>query len=247
MEPGTPAPTLTRRLQALYAQLLQAYGPQGWWPTPGRAGARGFTDRGYHPGDYTQPRTPEGRFEIVTGAILTQNTAWTNVEKAFARLQGAGIRRPSDLLAVPTPRLARLIRASGYFNQKARKLKGIAELFSTPRALTLGMAPTRTVLLSQWGVGPETADSILLYAFQVPVFVVDAYTRRLLERIGLAAGAGDYEGIQETFHRSLPRNHQLFNEFHALIVHHAKIHCRARPICNGCPVVRCRYRDAAHA
>ena len=247
MEPGTPARSLTRRLQSLYAQLLEAYGPQGWWPTPSRAGSRGFNDRGYHPGDYGQPRTPGGRFEIVMGAILTQNTAWTNVETALERLRSDGIRLPSDLLAVPSARLAGLIRASGYFNQKAKKLKGIATLFSSPGSLTLRAAPARAVLLSQWGIGPETADSILLYAFQVPVFVVDAYTRRLLQRVGLASATEDYEAIQEAFHRSLGPRHELFNEFHALIVQHAKVHCRARPVCDGCPVLRCRYRGSSRA
>jgi endonuclease-3 related protein len=247
MEPGTRTPTLTGQLESLYSRLFHAYGPQGWWPTPSRAGARGFTDQGYHPNDYEQPRAPVGRFEIIVGAILTQNTAWRNVEQALARLRSAGISRPSDLLAVTTSRLADLIRASGYFNQKARKLKGIAALFSSPRSLALRNAPTRSALLSQWGVGPETADSILLYAFRMPVFVVDAYTRRLLDRVGLAAGTKDYDGIQEVFHRSLERRHQLYNEFHALIVHHAKVHCRAKPVCDGCPVHRCRYRDASRA
>jgi endonuclease III related protein len=181
------------------------------------------------------------------GAILTQNTAWTNVEKALERLRSEGITVPSDLLAVPTDRLAGLIRASGYFNQKAKKLKAIASLFSSPGSLSLRAAPSRAVLLSRWGVGPETADSILLYAFRVPVFVVDAYTRRLLDRIDLASGKEDYHAIQGIFHTSLGLRHELFNEFHALIVHHAKMHCRARPLCDGCPVLRCRYRDSSRA
>jgi endonuclease-3 related protein len=244
MEPGTRAATLTRPLESLYAQLLGGYGPQGWWPTPSRAGSRGFTDRGYHPGDYDQPRSAAGRFEIVVGAILTQNTAWTNVEQALERLRGARIMRPADILAAPALRLAGLIRASGYFNQKAKKLKGAAALLSSARSLTLGGAPSRKALLSQWGVGPETADSILLYAFRVPVFVVDAYTRRLLQRVGLADGTEDYDGIQGLFHGALERRHPLYNEFHALIVRHAKIHCRATPVCEGCPVRRCLYRDS---
>ena len=238
---------LTHPLESLYSQLLGEYGPQGWWPTPSRAGSRGFTDRGYHPGEYDHPRSAAGRFEIILGAVLTQNTAWTNVEQALQRLRGARIVRPADVLAAPGPGLARLIRPSGYFNQKAKKLKGIAALFSSPRSLTVGGAPSREALLSQWGVGPETADSILLYAFRVPVFVVDAYTRRLLQRVGLADGTEGYDALQVLFHGALESRHQLYNEFHALIVHHAKIHCRATPVCDGCPVQRCRYRDSARA
>ena len=244
MEPRTRATPLTRQLESLYRRLLDAYGPQGWWPTPSRAGARGFTERGYHPGEYGGPRAPRERFEIIVGAILTQNTAWTNVEKALTRLREAGIFRPADVLAVPTSRLAGLIRASGYFNQKARKLKGVAALFSADRALAPRAAPTRDDLLAQWGVGPETADSILLYAFRVPVFVVDAYTRRLIERVGLDVPTDHYDEIQQAFHGSLSPRHELYNEFHALIVAHAKVHCRAKPVCEGCPVSRCRYRDS---
>jgi endonuclease-3 related protein len=235
---------VSNRVAGLYVQLLAAHGPQGWWPAPGKAGRKGIDGRGYHPGDYTHPRTPEGRFEVVLGAILTQNTAWTNVEKALARLRGAGIRLPADVRSCPQGRLARLIRASGYYNQKARKLKGIAKLLSRRGALSPQGAPDRKTLLSQWGVGPETADSILLYAMHVPVFVVDAYTRRFLERVGIIDGGESYDCIQGIFHDALPPRHELFNEFHALIVAHAKIHCRAAPVCSGCPVQTCRYRHS---
>jgi len=230
------------RLQALYERLLAAYGPQGWWPLPSRARRRGFDARGYHPGSFEEPRSAEGRFEIVLGAVLTQNTAWTNVEKALAALQDAGIRRAEDVLTCPPARLARLVRPSGYFNQKAKKLRGIAALFDGARPRS---APPREVLLAQWGIGPETADSILLYAFHLPVFVVDAYTRRILGRIGLAAADAGYDELQLLFHRALPPRHGLFNEYHALLVEHAKQHCRAVPVCGGCPVPTCRHRAAA--
>jgi endonuclease-3 related protein len=227
-------------IEGLHRLLLAAYGPQGWWPTPSRAGRPGFDSRGYHPGDFEQPRTARGRFEVILGAILTQNTAWTNVEKALARLNEAGIHLPSDVLSCPPARLARLVRASGYYNQKAKKLKGVASLFSAPGR----RAPTRETLLGLWGVGPETADSILLYAFHEPVFVVDAYTRRILARIGIIGGKESYEQIQEIFHQELPPAHALYNELHALLVEHAKAHCRTRPVCEGCPVLSCRYRDS---
>ena len=248
MEFRVAASKLKRRIEALYTQILSAYGPQGWWPLSSRAGDRGFDARGYHPGVYAQPRTAEGRFEIAMGAILTQGSAWTNAETALVRMRAAGICLPADVYSYPQGRLARLIRSSGYYNQKARKLKEVAALFCTTRSLAAGAAPSREELLSCWGIGPETADSILLYAFRMPFFVVDAYTRRLLGRTGILGGASQhgYHDIQRIFLDALPHTHQLFNEYHALIVEHAKQHCRARPICNGCPVLVCRYRDAAY-
>jgi endonuclease III related protein len=165
------------------------------------------------------------------------------VETALARLREAGVRLPADILALTQSRLGALVRASGYYNQKAKKLKGAANLFSAPGALQ--SAPTREALLSEWGIGPETADSILLYAFHEPWFVVDAYTRRLLTRVGVAGGKESYPQVQDRFHAALPRRHELFNEYHALIVEHAKRHCRARPLCDGCPVSSCAYRDRA--
>ena len=177
------------------------------------------------------------------GAVLTQNTAWTNASAALAGLRKAGVRLPPDILRLSSRRLARLIRSSGYFNQKARKLRSIAAFFSGRGALAGGAAPARDALLSEWGIGPETADSILLYAFHVPVFVVDAYTRRILSRIGLIGGRETYGDIQNLFHSSLEARASLYNEYHALIVAHAKEHCRARPECASCPVKQCRYRS----
>jgi endonuclease III related protein len=193
------------------------------------------------------PRRPADRFEVVIGAVLTQNTAWTNVEKSLSALRDAGIRTPSDILSVPPHRLGLLIRSSGYFNQKARKLRGIAALFAAPGALGPRRIPSREMLLSVWGVGPETADSILLYAFHLPAFVVDAYTRRILSRIGLIEGTEPYDGIQDLFPAALGQDAALFNEYHALIVAHAKEHCRAHRSCPGCPVSRCTGRVAGGA
>lgn len=178
------------------------------------------------------------------GAILTQNTAWTNADAALASLQRAGVRLPQDILALSQRRLAALVRSSGYFNQKARKLRAVASLFARPRALTAAGAPSREALLSEFGIGPETADSILLYAFHEPIFVVDAYTRRILSRIGVIDGSESYDDIQGLFHDALERDHALYNEYHALIVEHAKRHCRTRPECRTCPVRPCAYRRA---
>jgi endonuclease-3 related protein len=136
-------------------------------------------------------------------------------------------------------RLAALIRPSGYYNQKEQKLRSLAALFS--EAPSFCAPPQRDLLLATWGVGEETADSILLYAFGVPGFVVDAYTRRLLTRLGLLSGREGYGEIQGLFHAGLPASAGLFNEYHALIVEHAKVRCRATPLCGGCPVSFCPF------
>jgi len=229
-------------LLSVHRRLLAAYGPQGWWPLPSMAGKRGFDPRGYHPGSFEWPRSVRGRFEIIVGAILTQNTAWTNVEIALKRLQASGLDRPDRMLRASLRRLASHIRSSGYFNQKAKKLRIAAKAFSGPGALDLRAAPSREDLLALWGIGNETADSILLYAFARPVFVVDAYTRRIFTRLGALAGGESYDEIQGAFHRGLARRADLYNEMHALIVEHAKQHCRSRPACPGCPLSRsCAY------
>ena len=201
-----------------FEALHAALGPQSWWPA----------------------RTP---FEVIVGAILTQNTSWTNVERAIGKLRAAKLLTPRAIVRAPTARLARLIRSSGYFRQKAKKLKAfvrflqenhggsLARMFRTPTA------ELRAKLLGVHGIGPETADSILLYAGKHAVFVVDAYTRRILERHGHAASHESYESIQEGFHGSLPRKATLFNEYHALIVRAGKDWCRANsPRCERCPL-----------
>jgi endonuclease-3 related protein len=215
----------------LHELLLVRYGPQGWWPLGGRAGRSGFDERGYHPGRYGLPADPRGRFEVAAGAVLAQNTSWRNVEAALAALRGRGLLDASGLKAFPLRRLARLVRSSGYYRQKARKLKELASFWSG-----LSGSPERGELLALWGVGPETADSILLYAFHRPVFVVDAYTRRLLERLGWAVGCESYEELQARFRAALPPHAPLYQELHALIVRHAKEHCRPQPLCRGCPL-----------
>jgi endonuclease-3 related protein len=223
-------------LRSLYAELLAAYGPQGWWPLPSRSGRRGFDEHGYHAGRLAPLHDRAARFEIALGAVLTQNTAWTNAERALGELADSGVRLPADVLAVGRRRLARLVRTSGSYNVKARKLANLASFFD---GHGLVRTPDRTALLGVWGVGPETADSILLYAFGEPVFVVDAYTRRLLARLGTIAGTEPYDEVQALFHRALGYRAPVFNEYHALIVRHAKERCRARPSCRGCPVRGC--------
>jgi endonuclease III related protein len=203
-------------LRQYYEALFKAHGEQHWWPG----------------------RTP---FEIIVGAILVQNTAWTNVEQAIGNLRRARLLTPAAIEKVPQAKLARLIRSSGYFRQKARKLKAFVEyLRNTYRGSLAAMLRTPTAslreqLLSVHGIGPETADSILLYAGNHPVFVVDAYTRRILQRHGLTHGSESYEEVRGLFEKSLPKLPGLFNEYHALIVHTGKHHCRNRePLCSNC-------------
>ena len=205
-----------RQLYTYYDALFAAYGPQHWWP--GRS-----------------------RFEIIVGAILVQNTAWSNVVPAIANLRRAKLLTPSAIEAVRFARLAQLIRSSGYFRQKAKKLKAFVrflreehqgslhKMFRTPTAALRGQ------LLEVHGIGPETADAILLYAGEHPVFVVDAYARRMLERHRLAEPRHGYEYLRHFFESNLAADAALYNEFHALIVHAGKHFCRAKnPRCSEC-------------
>jgi endonuclease-3 related protein len=202
-----------RRLRSLYRRLLAAYGPQHWWPA----------------------ETP---FEVMVGAVLTQNTAWTNVERAIGNLRSAARLSPEGVLGMSPDELARCLRPSGYFNVKADRLRAFCSaLQAVGGEAGLAALPTpalRHALLAIHGIGPETADDILLYAFERPVFVIDAYTRRLLARTGLATGAEGYEVLRQAFERALGPDVALFNEFHALIVRHAKTACAPRPRCRGC-------------
>jgi endonuclease III related protein len=199
-----------------YEALLRAYGPQHWWP--GRS-----------------------RFEVIVGAILTQNTSWSNVEQAITQLRREKLLSPTAIEQVPLARLSRLIRSSGYFRQKARKLKAFVHFLtkqyngSLDRMFAGPTEELREQLLGVHGIGPETADSILLYAGEHTVFVVDAYTRRILERHNLTRGKHSYEEIRGMYEASLPPNAPLFNEYHALIVHTGKHFCwKSNPCCEKC-------------
>lgn len=178
--------------------------------------------------------------EVIVGAVLTQNTAWTNVERAVANLKRRRLMSLTALCRVPRTRLARCIRPAGFYNLKADRLKSVANWIAACGGLAgLRRIPTarlRPALLTCPGVGPETADSILLYALDRPVFVVDAYTRRILGRLGLIREDETYDEIQAWFHEHLPQEVQTYNEFHALLVRLAKSHCRATPVCCGCPL-----------
>jgi len=179
-------------------------------------------------------------FEVAVGAILTQNTAWSNVEKALAALARERALDPGRIASLPLQRLEALIRPSGYFSQKADRLRRFARRVRSRGgmgALLRGPLPrVREGVLALYGVGPETADSILLYAGGRPVFVVDAYTLRIAARLGWRLGRG-YEGARTFFEARLPRSPAVFAEFHALLVRFAKLYCRARPLCRSCPAL----------
>ncbi|MGX9726492.1 MAG: endonuclease III domain-containing protein [Candidatus Electronema sp. VV] len=203
-------------LRDIYARLLAHFGPQHWWP-----------------GD--------SPFEIMVGAVLTQNTNWQNVEKAIANLKAAGRLDPAQLAALPPEELAEVIRPAGYHNLKAARLKNLLALIEEQGGVEVLLAqPTATLrelLLRVKGVGPETADSIVLYAAGRPVFVVDAYTHRIFSRHGLISEDCDYFQMQELFMYHLEEDAALFNEYHAFIVRVGKEFCRkSKPNCEGCPL-----------
>ena len=202
-----------RRLRSVYQRLLDHHGPQGWWPG----------------------ETP---FEIMVGAVLTQNTAWINVERAIANLINADALEPARILAVAEQQLAEWLRPSGYFNIKAKRLRNFCRWYVEAgeyhRLIRKDTQTLRHDLLAVNGIGPETADDMLLYAFKRPVFVIDAYTRRLFTRLKIIDGDENYEILRRAFEQALGSDVALFNEFHALIVAHAKDICRIKPRCADC-------------
>jgi endonuclease III related protein len=206
---------INRILTAIYHRLFKRYGPQHWWPA----------------------RTP---FEVMAGAILTQSAAWANVEKAIENLRRAGKLSPEALRQIPEEELARLIFSCGYYNVKARKLKALAKWLGEQcdddldRLFVKDIAGLRRELLGVYGIGEETADSILLYAGNKPIFVIDAYTRRIIDRLGISPIRQSYADYQALFTAYLPADVALFNEYHALLVRHAKDVCGTRPRCVDC-------------
>jgi len=218
-----PTPTTNRaarrKLGIMFDRLFEHYGPQHWWPG-------------------------ETEDEIVVGAILTQNTAWTNVVRAIDRLRQAGCLSYAALHDLPVGKLETLIRPSGTYRVKARRLKAFVETLmcefgGSLEAMVAGeLEAVRTRLTNIHGIGPETADAIILYAGHRPTFVVDAYTKRVLRRHHLIDGQADYETSRSLFHRHLAHDASFFNEYHALLVAVGKAHCRSRAKCTGCPLRR---------
>jgi endonuclease-3 related protein len=210
-------PGTEERLLDIFNRLLSALGPRHWWP-----------------GD--------SPLEIMVGAILTQNTSWRNVEQAIANMKEHGVLEMSRLVEIGESELAEIIRPAGFYNIKARRLKTfLIDFHSRFDGVIDNTAGTETSelrnsLLAINGIGPETADSILLYAFDRPVFVVDAYTKRFLRNHGQYTGSYDYHDIQNFFMDNLPHDTYVFNEFHALIVRLCQLHCRKKLDCAGCPL-----------
>ncbi|MCL1980924.1 MAG: endonuclease III domain-containing protein [Proteobacteria bacterium] len=206
------------RLNAIYDRLLAHWGPQHWWPA----------------------ETP---FEVMVGAILTQNTAWKNVERALVNLKGAGLLSLASLADLPTALLAEYIRPAGYYNLKAGRLHNLLRCITDQFGddlqafLAQPLPRLREQLLAVKGVGPETADSILLYAAGLPIFVVDTYTHRILTRHQVIDEDFGYEAIQELFMDNLPCEAQLYNEYHALLVRVGNLYCKKKnPACAACPL-----------
>ena len=209
---------MTTTLRDVYQRLFDTFGPQHWWPG-------------------------ESPVEIMVGAVLTQNTNWRNVEKAIENLRQAELLDVLALHDVPLEELEELIRPAGYFRIKARRLHNLLELIvdgydgSLDAMFRTGLPSLREQLLGVSGIGPETADSILLYAGGLPIFVVDAYTHRVLARHGWIGSDADYGEIQDYFQSYLPDDAALYNEYHALLVHLGKHYCRkSKPQCDNCPL-----------
>ncbi len=206
-----------RILTDIFDALYQSFGPRHWWP-----------------GD--------SAFEVAVGAILTQNTNWGNVEKAIANIKVKKSLNARALHNMTHNQLAALIRPAGYFNVKARRLKSFLDFLcndyrgSMKQMKKVDISSLRKKMLSVHGIGPETADSILLYALDKPVFVIDAYTKRVMSRHGLVSESDGYHDLQELFHKHLPLDVQLFNEYHALFVMVGKHYCKPKPKCTGCPL-----------
>ncbi|MEA3356178.1 MAG: hypothetical protein U9Q23_02390 [Candidatus Bipolaricaulota bacterium] len=214
---------LPQTLFSIYNLLLADYGKQGWWPSP-------------------------GPFETIVGAILTQGVTWKNVEPAISALNEAGLMQPQVLARTTHEKIAALIRPCGYYNEKTKRLKAflhflakhhhndLAHLFNLP------IADLRHQLLSVSGIGEETADTIILYAALKPSFVIDTYTKRIFNRLGLLEPSASYSQAQSLFMDNLPLDVGLYNEYHALIVQHGKRRCRSLPNCDGCPLKRlCQF------
>ena len=208
-------------LMEIYNKLYQTYGHRHWWP-----------------GDTS--------FEVMVGAILTQNTSWRNVDKAIQKLKGKGVLNPRSMHRLKKSQLAPLIKSSGYYRIKTDRLKSFVDFFFEEydgNVKKMGgerLGVLREKLLGVKGIGPETANSILLYGLKKPIFVVDAYTKRILSRHGLISEKASYEGVQALFMDHLPLDEKLFNEYHALLVHLGKTVCKKMPRCELCPIKSAR-------
>jgi len=206
----------------VYQQLLGHYGEQSWWPA-------------------------DTAFEMMIGAILTQNTSWTNVEKALHNLREAEVLNVQALAACDKENLEQWVRPAGFFRQKSQRLLGLCHFYLEQGGIdgmkAWSMQSLRARLLGVHGIGPETADSILLYGIEKPIFVVDSYTKRIFHRLGiLPEKINSYDAVQDFFQQHIASSLVIYQELHALIVAHAKAHCRSKPQCHSCPMLtHCVY------
>lgn len=204
-------------LRVIYNKLYKEFGPRNWWPA-------------------------DSPFEVIIGAILTQNTSWNNVERAIDNLKKEDLLRPEGLKRISKLKLAHLIKPSGYYRVKADRIKAFINFIfdkydgSLDKMKRENIKTLREKLLMVNGIGPETADSIILYALKKPIFVVDAYTKRILSRHNIISIKASYNEVQELFMTNLPHDERLFNEYHALLVHLGKNFCRKKPKCDICPI-----------
>ena len=214
--------SFSKELIHIYELLYDCYGPQNWWPG-------------------------ETSDEIIIGALLTQNTNWKNVEIAIDNLKTNNLLILENIHNAELNIISKCILSSGYYNQKAERLKDIAKFFCSNYSknfATSSLYEKRNALLGLKGIGPETADSILLYAFLEPIFVVDTYTKRIFQRLAYFSGKESYSNIQKFFMNNIRKDVTLFNEFHALLVHHAKECCQKNPHCSKCVLIKiCKYEN----
>lgn len=237
----------SKRIIEICKRLYREFGPQGWWPiTPNQ----GIVPE-YNKDNWKKRKTNTEIFEIFVGAILTQNTSWKNVEKAIINLNNKKLIDPKKIIKINKRKLSELIKSAGYYNQKAIKLKTVSEFFLKnvksikKNAEERNFIETRKLLLNVNGIGPETCDSILLYALNQPIFVIDAYTKRIFSRTGVCDGNIRYEELQNLIMNGLNVNRsmdsikedvQIYNEYHALLVELAKRNCRKKPVCENCVI-----------
>ncbi|MEN8153493.1 MAG: endonuclease III domain-containing protein [Acidobacteriota bacterium] len=221
-----------KSIRSLYNIFFEHYGPQGWWPLEI---LKEKGSNGYHPGDFSFPETSKQVFEIGLGAILTQNTNWKQVEKTLSNLKEKTDLIPENILKADVEDLKAWIKPSGFFNMKVKKIILFTKFFISLE----GKVPSREELLALWGVGEETADSILLYGYKAPVFVIDNYTIRIFKRLSGKNEKLNYTDLQNIIFKAfknmpLKEKVVVFSEYHALFVKHAKEYCRNKPLCNGC-------------
>jgi len=197
------------KIQQIYNKLYKKFNSQGWWPVISK-------DNKNH------------QFEISIGAILTQNTSWSNVEKVIKKLDNKKLINKDSIKRLDTEELALLIRSSGYYNQKAKKIKAFINFLDSNQEIS------RINLLNVYGLGPETVDSILLYSYNKPYFVIDAYTKRIFSRLKICSKEISYDDIQNIFVSNLEKNAEIYKEYHALIVNLGKNYCKTKPLCESC-------------